>query len=545
MKKGVILSPGVLAGVIPLVFLSLFYFYPLAGIFFKSFFSQGGLSLSSSGYVVQSKRMAGIVWFTLWQAGVSTALTLVIALPCAYVMATFHFRWKKVFMTLATIPFVLPTIVVAAAFQALAGEKGILGNMAPDQCLVMIFVAHMFYNFSVVLRITVGFWSAIGPQMKEAGAMLGARPVQIFFKITLPLLKPAIFAASFLVFIFCFSSFGVILILGGPGFSTIEVEIYRQAAHLFNLPVAAMLSLLQIVITFALMWIYTSLQKRLVQFSPETETLSARPPWGLMEKSMVAGCVGFIICFCLCPMLALVIKSLWYEGSLSFIFYRSLFYNVSGSIFYVPPVRAMGNSLMFATATLAMALAVGGCAAMVIHGARGRFARFLDPLFMLPLSTSAVTLGFGMIITLDTPPLNLRTSPFLVPVVHTLVAFPFVVRSVLPALRSIPHALREAAGMLGASPGKVWVHVDLPIIARALTVGAVFAFTVSLGEFGATLFTARPEYATIPVAIYRFLGQPGATNYGQAMAVSSLLMLVTATGFMVIEKLRPRGHEGF
>jgi len=545
MKKGFTISPGVLAGVIPLVFLSLFYFYPLAGILFKSFFSQGDFSLSSSGYVVQSKRMASIVWFTLWQAGVSTLLTLVIALPCAYVMANFNFPWKKLFMTLATIPFVLPTIVVAAAFQALAGEKGLLGNMVADQSLIMIFVAHMFYNFSVVLRIVVGFWSAIGPQMKEAGAMLGATPVQIFFKVTLPLLKPAIFAASFLVFIFCFSSFGVILILGGPGFSTIEVEIYRQAAHLFNLPVAAMLSLLQIVITFAMMWVYTALQKRLVQFSPETEAMSAKTPSGAVGKCMVAGCVGFITCFCLCPMLSLVIKSLWYKGGMSLIFYRSLFYNVSGSIFYVPPVRAMGNSLMFAMATLGMALVVGGCAAVVTHGAKGRFAGLLDPLFMLPLSTSAVTLGFGMIITLDTPPLNLRTSPFLVPVVHTLVAFPFVMRSVLPALRSIPNSLREAASMLGASPGKVWFHVDLPIIGRALTVGAVFAFTISLGEFGATLFTARPEYATIPVAIYRFLGQPGATNYGQAMAVSSLLMLVTAAGFMVIEKVRPQGHEGF
>jgi thiamine transport system permease protein len=546
MKKGFTISPGVLAGAIPLVFLSLFYFYPLAGIFFKSFFSQGYFSLAGSGYLMQSKRMAGIVWFTLWQAGVSTLLTLAIALPCAYVMASFSFRGKKLFMTLATIPFVLPTIVVAAAFQALAGDKGFLGNMAGGQHgLVMIFVAHMFYNFSVVLRITVGFWSSMGPQMKEAAAMLGANPAQVFFKVTLPLLKPAIFAASFLVFIFCFSSFGVILILGGPGFSTIEVEIYRQAAHLFNLPVAALLSLLQILITFAMMWVYTGLQKRLIQFSPDTDAMSTRTPSGGLEKCMVIGCAGFIICFCLLPMLALVAKSLWYEGGVSLMFYRSIFYNVSGSIFYVPPVRAMANSLMFAMATLAMALVVGGCAAGVIHGVRGRFATVLDPLFMLPLSTSAVTLGFGMIITLDTPPLNLRTSPFLVPVVHTLVAFPFVVRSVLPALRSIPHALREAAAILGASPGRVWVHVDLPIIGRALTVGAVFAFTISLGEFGATLFTARPEYATIPVAIYRFLGQPGATNYGQAMAVSSLLMLVTAAGFLVIEKMRPRGHEGF
>jgi len=131
----------------------------------------------------------------------------------------------------------------------------------------------------------------------------------------------------------------------------------------------------------------------------------------------------------------------------------------------------------------------------------------------------------------------------LVPLAHALVAFPFVLRSLLPALRSIPPKLREAAAVLGAGPWKVWQTVDLPILGRALVVGAVFAFTISLGEFGATLFVARPQTPTMPLAIYRFLGQPGAANYGQAMAMSSILMLVSATGFMFIEKFR-LGHGG-
>lgn len=220
--------------------------------------------------------------------------------------------------------------------------------------------------------------------------------------------------------------------------------------------------------------------------------------------------------------------------------------NSSGSIFYVSPLDAIGNSLLFACATLGMGLVIGGCAAFTIQRADGRIGAFLDPLFMLPLSTSAVTLGFGMIITLDKPPLNIRTSILLIPIVHTLVAFPFVVRSVLPALRSIPSSLKEAATLLGASPFKVWFHIEFPIVARAFSVGAIFAFTVSLGEFGATVFAARPEFTTMPVTIFKYLGQPGALNYGQAMAVSSLLMLVTASGFLFIEKIRQQGgHEGF
>jgi thiamine transport system permease protein len=162
----------------------------------------------------------------------------------------------------------------------------------------------------------------------------------------------------------------------------------------------------------------------------------------------------------------------------------------------------------------------------------------LDPIFMLPLGTSAVTLGLGYIVALDEPPLNLRTSPLLVVLAHTLVALPFVVRSVLPALSAIHPSLRETAASLGASPWRVWREVDLPIVARAVLVGAVFAFTISMGEFGATSLIARPERPTLPIAIYRFLGRPGTANYGQALAMSTLLMLVCTLGFLAIERFR-------
>jgi thiamine transport system permease protein len=164
---------------------------------------------------------------------------------------------------------------------------------------------------------------------------------------------------------------------------------------------------------------------------------------------------------------------------------------------------------------------------------------------MLPLATSAVTLGFGYMTALDEPPLDLRASPVLIPLAHTLVAMPFVVRSVLPALRSISPSIRGAAQVLGASPWTVWRTIDLPLISRGLLVGATFAFTVSIGEFGASLFVARPDTPTIPIVIFRLLGQPGADNYGQALAMSTLLMLVCAVSFVVIERSRTLGMGEF
>jgi thiamine transport system permease protein len=159
----------------------------------------------------------------------------------------------------------------------------------------------------------------------------------------------------------------------------------------------------------------------------------------------------------------------------------------------------------------------------------------------LPLGASAVTLGLGLLMTYG----RWVSSPAVVPLAHTLVALPFVVRTLQPALASIPVRLREAASSLGASPLQVWRAVDWPILSRATAAAAIFAVTISLGEFGAALLITRPEYPTIPVAIYRFLSQPGGLNYGQAMAMATILMVVTAGGILTIERLRLPGTRDF
>jgi thiamine transport system permease protein len=196
-------------------------------------------------------------------------------------------------------------------------------------------------------------------------------------------------------------------------------------------------------------------------------------------------------------------------------------------------------SLTYAGATILLALLLGFPASWSLARREARpINRWMDPLLMLPLGTSAVTLGLGFIVALGNPPLNLRASPLLIPLAHTLVAFPFVVRSLTPALRSIRPQLRQAAAVLGAPPRKVLRHIDLPLIGRAALVAATFAFAISLGEFGATALIARPEFPTLPIAIYRFLSQPGGLNFGQAMALSTILMTVTAGGMLAIERFR-------
>jgi thiamine transport system permease protein len=186
---------------------------------------------------------------------------------------------------------------------------------------------------------------------------------------------------------------------------------------------------------------------------------------------------------------------------------------------------------------MAGAVALGILAAYAITRTR-RGGGVFDAIFLLPLATSAVTLGFGYILAFSRAPFDWRAAVWLIPVAHILVALPLVIRSIMPLLRQIRPSVRQAAAMLGADPARVFREVDLPIVGRAVVVGAVFAFIISLGEFGATTLLARPEWSTIPLAIYRLLGQPGLTNYGQAMALSVILMLVSAVAIALMERVR-------
>jgi thiamine transport system permease protein len=549
--------------VIPLAFLGLFYFFPMERILTLS------INRGETGILVpfisaiQSSSIRGVVEFTIWQASLSTLLTLLIGLPGSYFLARFEFRGKAFVRAITGVPFVLPTLVVGAAFNALLGPKGwinaammsLLNLSEPPihflNTFTAILVAHVFYNTTIVLRMVGDFWSRIDPKLGHAAQSLGANRWQVLRRVTIPLLMPVITAAALLIFIFDFTSFGVILILGGPQYATLEVEIYYQTISLFNLPLASVLSILQLGCTLILTVIYTRFSYRisrpLLLRSPK-QTQQRLRTW--KSRTLAGLVIGTTLIFLTSPLLALASSSvISFEtrrdreaevtSGLTLDFYRALSQNPQESFFYVPPTTAIGVSLSYATATVILALLVGTPAAWALsRGGDTLINRILDPILMLPLGTSAVTLGLGFIVALAQPPLNFRASPLLIPIAHTLVAFPFVVRSLTPALRSIQPRLRDAAAALGASPRQVLRQIDIPLVGRALIVSATFAFMISMGEFGATSLITRPEYPTIPIVIYRLLSRPGGLNYGQALALATILMVVTLVGMLTIERLR-------
>jgi thiamine transport system permease protein len=262
----------------------------------------------------------------------------------------------------------------------------------------------------------------------------------------------------------------------------------------------------------------------------------------------VLGTIFYLIVLFVLPLISLIFRSFFSLDSKSgggglvfnnnnFIYYKELFINRRESLFYVPPIDAILNSLYFGLVTVGIALFLGFLASKVIS-TRSRWGKFLDPLLMLPLGTSAVTLGLGFILVFNRPPIDVRSFPLLIPIAHSLVAMPFVVRILQPAMLSIPRELKFSAQVLGASPWRSWWQVEFPIIFRAVISAALFSFTISLGEFGATTFLSRPEQPTIPIAIYRYLSQPGGLNYGQAMAMSTILMMICGLSIFLIDRLK-------
>ncbi|MFZ3567871.1 ABC transporter permease [Streptomyces sp. BH097] len=528
--------------VLPVVFFGLFFAYPVVAIVERGLHAEGGWQLGRLFDVLGQSDIRHVLWFTVWQALASTALTLLIALPGAYVFARFEFPGKQVLRAVVTVPFVLPTVVVGTAFLALVGKGGLLDELwgaRLDTTVWAILLAHVFFNYAVVVRTVGGLWAQLDPRQEEAARMLGASRFAAWRKVTLPALGPAVAAAALMVFLFTFTSFGVVQILGGPGFSTLEVEIYRQTAQIFDLSTAAVLTIVQFLAVGLILGVHAwTVRRRESALRLVDAAHTSRRPRGAGQWTLLAGVLVTVALLIVLPLGVLVERSLDAPGGYGFGYYRALT-NADGGTFLVPPIDAIWNSLEYALAATAIAVVIGGLAAAALTRRAGRLVRGFDALLMLPLGVSAVTVGFGFLITLDEPPLDLRSTWILVPLAQALVGVPFVVRTMLPVLRAVDGRLREAAAVLGASPLRAWREVDLPMVRRALLVAAGFAFAVSLGEFGATVFIARPDNPTLPVAVARLLGRAGDLNYGQAMALSTVLMAVCAASLLVLERIRP------
>ncbi|MEP9362495.1 ABC transporter permease subunit [Nocardioides sp. CN2-186] len=525
---------------VPLTVLGLFFVLPVSGMISEGFWVDGTFDPGAVLEVLARPRVHRVVWFTLWSSLLGTAFAVLLGLPTAHLLYRRRFRGRRLLRALLVVPFVLPTVVVGVAFRELIGEAGPLGFLGFDGSAGAIIAGLVFFNVAVVVRAVGASWESLDPRPAQAAAALGAGPVHVFRTVTLPTLRPAIISAASVVFLFCATAFGVVLTLGGLRYSSVETEIYLLTTNLLDLQAAAALSIVQLLAITALLVVAGRL--RAVPDAGVVRTTQRMPrpspgDWpGLLSTGLVLVLVG-------APLLALVVGSLRVRDSWSLGNYRALSGHGSHDALLVPATDALVTSLRTAVDATWMSLSLGVLVAIVVtrrsHSRAERRTRgALDGLFMLPLGVSAVTLGFGFLITLDKPPVDFRDSLLLVPIAQALVALPLVVRTLVPVLGGIEDRQRQAAASLGAGPLRVFLTVDLPAMWKPLLAAAGFAFAVSLGEFGATSFLARDDHPTMPIVIFRLIGHPGAMNYGMALAASVVLAATTALVMLVVERLR-------
>lgn len=484
-----------------------------------------------------------IVGQTIGMALVSTAGSILLGIPGAYVLYRLRIPFRRALRAFVTAPFVLPTVVVGAAFRALFDDGGALGFLGLGQTTAAVILAMIFFNYAVVVRTVGTMWASL-KDMTPAARMLGAGPARAFASVTLPQLSPAIAAAAGLVFLLSSTSFGLVQTLGRPGYGTLESEIYVQTTAYLNLDVAAVLSILQLVIVTAALLVSNSLTsrtQRALKVAPSKALAPSRK-----DAPALAVTAGALV-FLALPLLALISESLKVQGEWSFHNYRLLTEAGYGLASSVTVFEALEHSVRIALDAAILALAVGVVVALALSRrvassflAAGQ--RLLDGAIALPLGISAVTVGLGFLVTWGARPgVSLA---YLVPAAQAVIALPFVVRSLVPILWAIDPRMRQAAATLGASPNRVLLTIDIPIMARGLSVAFGFAFAISLGEFGATAFLASPDYLTLPVLIERLLARPGADNFGMALAASVILALATSVVVFLADALRPRGAKG-
>ncbi len=520
---------------IPLLVLGVFFVLPVAGMLSRGFWVDGTFDPAGVAEVLARPRVHRVLWFTLWSASTGTLIAVVLGLPAAYVVYRLDFPGRRFVRAALLVPFVLPSVVVGMAFRQLL--SGPLDFLQIDGSALAIVAALAFFNVAVVVRTVGGSWENLDARPGEAAAALGATPAQVFRTVTLPMLRPAILAATSVVFLFCATAFGVVLMLGGLRYATVETEIYLLTTNLLDLQAAAALSLLQILVVTLLLLVVRRLDLSPTAASTRVPTRKRRPTTSDLPAVSLTG-LGLVLV--IAPIATLVAGSFRSSDTWTLANYRALWTMDSGS--GVSAVEALANSLRVAVDATWMALGLGLSVAIVVTWrARSRTERrvqgVVDGLFALPLGVSAVTLGFGFLITLDQPPLDLRDSPWLIPIAQALVALPLVVRTLTPILSGVDQRQRQAAASLGANAWQAMRVVEWPVVRRPLAAAAGFAFAVSLGEFGATSFLARDDNPTLPVLIYRLLGQPGALNYGTALAASVVLAVVTALVILAVEQL--------
>ena len=465
-----------------------------------------------------------IAWSFL-QAGITCVASLVLGLPIAWVLARYRFAGRDWVMHGLMLPFVVPTLVAAMGVLALLGPQGLLARLGgPDLQGTpwLLLYGNLFFNLCVVVRAASEGLSQVSAARMAAARTLGATPWRAFWRVEWPAIAPWLMSALCLVFLYCFSGFGLALVLGGQAYATAEVEIFTLVAYELQLGQAGVLSLWLMALTLLAALAYAALEKKLAT-PARADRMPRRLPQGTWQWLAVLLALLTLGLVCAAPLLAIVAKALLAGSSVGAGLWPLLLEDDT--------LLALGNTLRFTVAAVLLAALLG-----LAHALAARRSLLLRTLVFLPFVVSPVMVAFGLLLLYP----GWSASAALLVAAYALLAYPFVAKSLAAALDSLPAHYQDAARTLGASPWRAFWRVTFPLLRPALRRGLAFAAATAVGEFAVTLFLSRPEWATLTTLIYQRLGRPGAANLDAAMQLSCQLMLLAVAAFGLIEWGNPQ-----
>ena len=492
-----------LAWVLPATFLALFVVAPLAAL---AVAIGEAPSLPPATLAVAGSAAA--------QAALSTLAALMLGLPLAATVARYRFPGQSIALALVTVPFVLPTVVVALALRSVIGGSG---------GLAAVVIAHAYVNLAVIVRIVGAQWRQLDPRAAQVARTLGATPARAFATVTLPGLLPSLASAAAIVFAYSFGSLGIVALLGEGSVRTLETQVVRQSTVLLDFPAAAATAAAQAVVVAAALAIAAAASRR------GPQRTAVRPLLPLPTGPARAGILAVAIvgaAVSLAPVVALTMGSIGWWGAI---------WSVdAGTDRIGSPAEALARSLGYALATGVIAATIGGAAAVSMLG--GRAGRFIAVAAVVPLGISAATLGLGTLLAFGRAPLDLRGTGLLIPLAHAVVAVPLVVAIAAPALRAADRRTLAVAATLGARPSRAFLTAYGSILRTVMVGAGALAAAVSLGEFGAASVLARAGEPTLPIQVARLLSRPGEASIGTASALGVLLVALTVAIVIAVDR---------
>ncbi|HLF16619.1 MAG TPA: ABC transporter permease subunit [Candidatus Thermoplasmatota archaeon] len=533
MKAALLLAPVAL-------FLGFFFAFPLLEVFQAAFQGSDAWRWLADDYA--RSRLA----IAFQQAGLSVLLTLAVALPMAWLHHARRIRGSRLLLSLHVAPFVMPVFVVVFGIQAVLGRNGwlegatgldLLGAVGP---LGAVVIANAYYNIGMASRLLHAALERRPHRLEQVAATLGAPPRHRLLRVTAPLLLPPMLAVALLTFVFCFGSFGVVLYLGQGEVDSVETLLYDNLSGAFaHEDRGAVLALLQMAVQLTVLAVYFLLQRRAARLPAEVEREAPRAGPALTALAWVAAAAA------VAPLLAVLTEGFKVGGVWSLGGWRTLLDSgADGHLSGFTVAGALRWSLSYAAASVALALLL---TLLLAYGARrlGPLRRVAEAIATLPLGTSSLVLGFGFVLAYVGPPFFLQGSPLIVVIAHTLVAFPFTARVLLPALDGLDPRMEAAAATLGASPWARVLRVHVPLLRGPLAAAAGLAAALSLGDFGSSLLLMTDDTMGLSVWIDRHAGAHAFDPLAraQAKALAGLLMVVTLAVFLAFEAVRPHRRK--